>query len=309
MTKEGTAKPFLRWAGDKSRLLPEIRKQYPKTIKRYVEPFIGGGAVLFDILSSRCPEEVCINDANKELAHIYSTVRDYPEELIRRLGKLEEEFLRLDTDRRKEYYTIRRSRFNELIRVPVLYAGHEMLMEKASLMVFLNRTCFNGLWRVNKNGGFNVPVGSYKKPVICDGGNIRRVSLALQGVSITGTSYEEMEHVIGKDTFIYLDPPYRPITRTSFTSYHTEAFDDESQIHLREFAGRMAEKGAMVLISNSDPKNTDPEDDFFDTLYYGWNIRRVRIPRLIGAKKESGGGKLRSCSFQIFKPVAICPLF
>lgn len=162
MTKEGTAKPFLRWAGGKSRLLPEIRKQYPKTIKRYVEPFIGGGAVLFDILSSRCPEEVCINDANKELAHIYSTVRDYPEELIRRLGKLEEEFLRLDTDRRKEYYTIRRSRFNELIRVPVLYAGHEMLMEKASLMVFLNRTCFNGLWRVNKNGGFNVPVGSYK---------------------------------------------------------------------------------------------------------------------------------------------------
>lgn len=164
-----------------------------------------------------------------------------------------------------------------------------MLMEKASLMVFLNRTCFNGLWRVNKNGGFNVPVGSYKKPVICDGGNIRRVSAVLGNVYITGTDYEKTEQFIEKDTFVYLDPPYRPITNTSFTSYHTEAFGDECQVRLREFAGRMSEKGAMVLISNSDPKNTDGEDDFFDTLYRGWNIRRVWVPRLIGSKTESRG--------------------
>lgn len=167
--------------------------------------------------------------------------------------------------------------------------GMKCSWKKASLMVFLNRTCFNGLWRVNKNGRFNVPIGSCKKPVICDRENIRRVSTVLGNVYITGTGYEKTEQFIEKDTFVYLDPPYRPITNTIFTSYHTEAFGDECQVRLREFAGRMSEKGAMVLISNSDPKNTDPEDDFFDTLYHGWNIRRVRIPRLIGAKKESRG--------------------
>lgn len=214
---------------------------------------------------------------------MYTTVRDNPEALINCLDRIEQEFLSLDVDARKEYYGKKRDRFNKLACMP----DTGCFIKKAALMVFLNRTCFNGLWRVNKNGRFNVPIGSCKNPVICDRENIRRVSAALGNVYITSMSYEKTEQFIGKDTFVYLDPPYRPITSTSFTSYHTEAFGDECQVRLREFAGRMAEKGAMVLISNSDPKNTDAEDDFFDTLYRGWNIRRVWAPRLIGSKTES----------------------
>ena len=288
-TEEKLVKPFLKWAGGKSQLLKEIEKYYPFSnngITKYAEPFVGGGAVLFDILSKYDLEEVYISDINAELINTYNIIRDDVDALIEKLCVMQNDFISLDTDNRKALYIENRKRFNEL-----KISGKENInIEKAALMIFLNKTCFNGLFRVNKKGLFNVPMGAYKNPMICNEDNLRAVSEKLQRVTIVCGDYSKSADFIDEKTFVYFDPPYRPLTDTSnFTAYSEDMFNDEKQIELAGFVDKLHEKGVKVVISNSDPKNANAEDNFFDSIYSAHKIKRVEATRMINSKSEARG--------------------
>lgn len=282
-------KPFLKWAGGKGQLLSEIEKYYPfadKKITQYAEPFVGGGAVLFDILSKYNLKEVYISDINAELINTYRIIRDDIDNLIFMLASMQSEFVPMDTVHRKTYYLTKRERFNDL----KVYGNESANIEKAALMIFLNKTCFNGLYRVNRKGLFNVPMGSYKNPLICDKENLKAVSEKLQNVTIVCGDYREATDFIGANTFVYFDPPYRPITDTaSFTAYTENLFNDKEQIELAQFVDEMHRKGAKIVISNSDPKNSNTEDDFFDKIYASHKIKRVEATRMINCNSEARG--------------------
>lgn len=288
-TPSKTVKPFLKWAGGKGQLLKEIEKYYPfknGKITKYAEPFIGGGAVLFDILSKYDLEEVYISDINAELINAYRIIRDDIDELVELLARYQSEYVPFDKEERKSYYMEKRERFNDL-----KVNGDETInIEKAALMIFLNKTCFNGLYRVNKKGLFNVPMGAYKNPMICDESNLRAVSEKLQDVTIVCGDYRKSADFIDKNTFVYFDPPYRPITNTaSFTAYTENLFNDEEQIELARFVDEMDKKGAKIVISNSDPKNSNTDDDFFDNIYSSHKIKRVEATRMINCNSEARG--------------------
>lgn len=282
-------KPFLKWAGGKGQLLREIATYYPfekDGIKKYAEPFVGGGAVLFDILSKYELEEVYISDINAELINAYSRIRDTVDELVRMLYTMQEAFIPMAPDKRKGYYSAKRARFNAL---KISDRGTDSV-EKAALMIFLNKTCFNGLFRVNKKGEFNVPMGAYKNPLICDESNLRALARKLQKVTIVCGDYRRSKDFIDEHTFVYFDPPYRPLTDTaSFTAYTENLFNDDSQKELVRFVDEMHGRGAKLLISNSDPKNFDAEDNFFDDIYSAHNIKRVEATRMINCKGASRG--------------------
>lgn len=279
-----TIKPFIKWAGGKSQLLDIIREKYPKQINKYCEPFVGGGAVLLDILANYSPKEVMINDINPELTNVYTQIRDNVSEVITILAKMQEEFWNRDTDERKKYYLNARTRFNELIRADV------QTVEKTALFIFLNKTCFNGLYRVNSKGLYNVPMGSYKKPPICDEKNLRLVSKLIKNVEINCGDYSQCEEFIDENTFVYIDPPYRPLNETSsFNSYAKAEFGDEQQIELGRFIEKISDKGACIVASNSDPKNTAEDDNFFDEIYHGFVINRIKATRMINSKGSGRG--------------------
>ena len=288
MSTDKCVKPFLKWAGGKGQLIREIEKYYPfgTTVTKYAEPFVGGGAVLFDILNKHKVNEIYISDTNAELINAYKIVRDNIEELIELLQTYQSEYIPLETEDRKEYYMSKRESFNEL----KVNGKEKTNIEKAALMIFLNKTCFNGLYRVNKKGLFNVPMGSYKNPMICDEDNLRRVSCKLQNVTIVCGDYRESRDFIDENTFVYFDPPYRPITDTaSFTAYTENLFNDEEQIELAKFVDEMHKKGAKIVVSNSDPKNSNTEDDFFDNIYKAHKIKRVEATRMINCNSEARG--------------------
>lgn len=286
---EKIVKPFLKWAGGKGQLLTEIEKYYPfenGKITKYAEPFVGGGAVLFDVLSKYNLDAVYISDINAELINTYCIIRDEINELIDMLMVLQNEFVPMSTDDRKAYYMAKRERFNDL----KLTGSDNIYIEKAALMIFLNKTCFNGLYRVNKKGLFNVPMGSYRNPLICDEENLRAASEKLQNVTIVCGDYRLSSDFIDENTFVYFDPPYRPITETAnFTVYTENLFNDEEQIELAKFVDAMHCKGAKVVVSNSDPKNSNTEDDFFDKIYSSHNINRVEATRMINCNSDARG--------------------
>lgn len=279
--KYKTVKPFVKWAGGKSQLLNDIRAKYPEKIDKYCEPFVGGGAVLLDVLANCRPKEVLINDINAELANTYSQIKNSVDELIEMLSEMQETFWAKNDNDRKVMYLAKRERFNDL----KVNGDEQINLEKAALFIFLNKTCFNGLYRVNRKGLFNVPIGSYKKPPICDAENLRLISGLLKNVQIKCGDYSKCADFIDENTFVYIDPPYRPLTATaSFTSYSENEFGDKQQIELGKFVDEISAKGAKVLISNSDPKNSDESDSFFDDLYSSYTIVRVSAKRMINSK-------------------------
>ena len=231
-------------------------------------------------------KEVYISDINAELINTYRIIRDDVDDLIKMLLAMQNDFIPLDTDNRKAYYMQKRERFNDL----KVNGNENINIEKAALMIFLNKTCFNGLFRVNKKGLFNVPMGAYKNPMICDEKNLRAVSNKLQRVTIVCGDYRESSDFIDKNTFVYFDPPYRPITDTaSFTAYTENLFNDDAQIELAQFVDEMNKKGAKIVISNSDPKNSNTDDDFFDNIYSAHRIKRVEATRMINCNSEARG--------------------
>ena len=269
-TEQGNARPFVKWAGGKGQLLDILKANLPVgmgyTISRYAEPFVGGGALLFALLNEYTFEEVYINDNNKELINVFKVIKSDCEELICKLEILQEEYKNLDAEQQQIYYYNKRDKFNDI------ELNEETSLEKASLFIFINKTCFNGLYRVNKAGKFNVPAGKYKNPLICDKDNLRNIASKIQNVVMRSCDYHDVVNFADEKTLVYFDPPYRPLNATSaFTSYTENQFDDSDQIELAELFKKLDKKGVKVMLSNSDPHNTDFEDNFFDDLFAGYN--------------------------------------
>jgi DNA adenine methylase len=285
---ERIAKPFLKWAGGKTQLITEIEKSLPYEITKskftYIEPFVGSGAVLFWMISNFPQlEKAVINDINSDLINTYKSIASKPNELISILKALQYEFHMLENkpEEKKEHYYQKRELFN---------SRKEEKSGQAALFIFLNRTCFNGLYRVNKNNGYNVPMGSYKKPTICDDKNILSVSKALQKVEILCGDYEATLNEATNNSFFYFDPPYKPLSNTSsFNSYAKDEFNDEEQIRLRNFCSKLEKQGHKWMLSNSDVKGKCLNDNFFDEIYAEFSISRVRARRTINANPEKRG--------------------
>lgn len=284
---EKSAKPFIKWVGGKTQLLDEVRKSLPSNLKdmkdvTYVEPFVGGGAVLFWILQEYPNiSRAIINDINAELICTYRAIRNNVDDLILQLSSIQSEYIALDTDARKDYYLEKRALFN---------SRNISEVETAALFIFLNRTCFNGLYRVNSKGAFNVPHGKYANPKICDEQTLRADSALLQRVEILCGDFEQTGAYKGQNTIFYFDPPYRPLTETSaFTSYAKDGFDDNEQRRLGRFIEDIANNGSCFVASNSDPKNVNPDENFFDSLYHKFTIKRVSAARMINSKSDGRG--------------------
>jgi len=265
-------KPFVKWVGGKRQLLKQFRKMdlYPPhdfdpIHNTYYEPFAGGGAVFFDLL----PKKAVLSDLNKELVVTYNVIKNNIDELITSLKKHRYE---------KEYFLkVRAKNMNKLSD-----------LEIASRFIFLNRTCFNGMYRVNSKGQFNVPFGKYNNPTICDEDNLRKVSKALQDVKINVEDYKKVLNKVQKGDFIYFDPPYYPVSKTaSFTSYTKEGFLDKEQIELRNTFLELHKRGCFVMLSNSDTP-------FINKIYKeieneGVKINKVRAGRAINSNGSKRG--------------------
>lgn len=282
------AKPFLKWAGGKKQLLMEFDYRLPShiketgTIKRYVEPFVGGGAMFFFLKKHYTLDESILLDINRELVMAYQVIKNDHKNLTEMLKDIEESHLKMDEEGRKiNYYKIRKE-YNSEIHSADLENYSDQWIEITSNLIFMNKTCYNGLFRQNKMGEFNVPFGLYKNPRICDETNIERVNNALKDTEILCADFTVSESYINEKTFVYLDPPYRPLNKTSnFTNYSKDGFNDFDQSKLASFFKKMDNTGAYLMLSNSDPKNENSKDEFFDNLYYEYNIDRVTAKRNI----------------------------
>lgn len=286
--KKTNAKPFIKWVGGKGQLISQLEALLPIDFAErgsvtYIEPFVGGGAMLFYMLQKyKNIKSAVINDINSDLTLCYQVVRDNPTELIKSLTAIQSEFYALQTEeKRKLFFLQQRALFNtkSLNRI-----------DNSALFFFLNRTCFNGLYRVNKAGKFNVPFGKYLTPTICDTATIYADSKLLQNVEIMTGDFEQTFAKIERNTFFYLDPPYRPLSRTSsFNDYTKEDFNDEAQIRLKLFCDRLNEKGIDFMLSNSDCFGKDGKDRFFDDLFIDYKIERVWASRNINAVASKRG--------------------
>lgn len=290
------AKPFLKWAGGKGQLLEDLNKRLPskilkeEKIDRYIEPFVGGGAFFFFLKSNYFIKEAILIDINKELIVGYKVVQNDVEKLISRLEKIESKFLKLSQEDRKDFFYNVRKKYNDQKKLFNYEKYGSSWIERAAYLIFLNKTCFNGLFRVNSKGEFNVPFGKYKNPTICDTLNLLEANKALKNTKIICADFEESKKYVEKNTFLYLDPPYRPLNSTSyFTSYSENGFDEKDQLRLAQFFRDVDKMGAFLMLSNSDPKVVDEKDNFFDKLYSGFNIERVNAKRTINRDSTKRG--------------------
>lgn len=285
------AKPFLKWAGGKGQLLSQLEEHLPADLHKqaftYIEPFVGGGAMLFYMLR-KFPNitHAVINDINSHLVTAYRVIKEQPDELIRRLSGLEHEYFMLpDEEAKKEYFLNVRTIFNDSPLDDV---------DRTKYLIFLNRTCFNGLYRVNAKGKFNVPFGRYLHPTICNSETIKADSEVLNrsNVTILNGDFERTIDEMGDGlNFVYFDPPYRPLNATSsFNSYAKEDFNDDEQIRLRDFCVRINERtNVRWMLSNADCSAKNPEDTFFEDIYADFHIHRVYASRAINANPNKRG--------------------
>ena len=289
------AKPFLKWAGGKGQLLPRFKELYPqqiieKKIKNYYEPFLGSGAVFFDIAQHYEIENAFLYDINEELVLTYKVVQRDISKLIDFLYRYQRNYLNLNKKKREEYFYEQRTNYN-LQRFNTDYDKYsEQWIARAAQLIFLNKTCFNGLYRVNSKGEFNAPAGDYSNPTICDEYNLLAVSKILELANIKRADYRQIKSDIKDNSFLYFDPPYRPISKTSnFNSYSKQEFNDTEQIELGKLFTALSKKNIFLMLSNSDPKNIDPTDNFFDDLYKGFNIYRIPAKRMINSVASKRG--------------------
>ncbi len=290
-----SARPFLKWAGGKTQLLNEFNKRLPRELKKgkitkYVEPFIGGGAVFF-YLNQRFSFEHCyICDINEELILTYRTIKRSVQKLISELGRIESDYLATDEENRELFYYQIRDSFNQKLPEINFSKYDSEWVERAAQIIFLNRTCYNGLFRVNRKGEFNVPFGKYRNPEILNEKNLVDVSVLLKKTQILLGDFTQCRKFVDENTFIYFDPPYRPLNDTSsFTSYSKDGFFEKDQVRLAEFFKELDGKGAKIMLSNSDPRNEDPKDSFFDDLFAEYFIERVPAKRIINCNGSRRG--------------------
>jgi DNA adenine methylase len=286
-----TAKPFLKWVGGKTQLLAQFEQLLPSPlrsglVKHYFEPFLGGGAMLFDLLSRFGPIEVDASDLNPDLINCYRAIQSDVDALIERLSPMSERYLAARPNQRRTLFYRVRDEFN------ATPASGQVSVDRAAQLLFLNKTCFNGLYRVNRQGRFNTPSGVWKQtnPRILDAENLRAVSAALQTVRLECGAYSEIESRVAPGDFVYFDPPYRPLTSTAqFESYTAGGFGDDQQRELAACFTRLARRGVLVMLSNSDPRSSNPDDDFFDELYRDFTIHRVQATRMVNARATGRG--------------------
>lgn len=290
-TSSNPPQPFLKWVGGKRQLLPAIDAALPSDFssryETYLEPFLGGGSVLLHILSQHQPKNVVVGDMNQRLIQTYVTVRDELDALVAELDGLETAYKRLPGLNEKQgFYLEQRQRYND-------FADSASPVEVSALFIFLNKTGFNGLYRVNKSGKFNTPFGKHENPTIASVSNLTAVSELIQDVTFYTGKYQDVEQYVAPRSFMYVDPPYRPLSSTSaFTHYTSAPFNDTHQIGLSSFLRRVhEEKGVDFMLSNSDPTNSDPEDLFFDELYDWARVERVKATRRIN-RDGAGRGKI-----------------
>lgn len=289
------AKPFLKWAGGKTQLLEQFTKYFPTelkngSLKNYYEPFLGGGAVFFFIAQNYSIKKAYLSDVNEDLVLTFSVVQQNIFELIDELATLRAEYIKKNEQQREKYYYKIRELYN-LERVETNFNKYNNdWIPRAAKLIFLNKTCFNGLFRLNRKGEFNVPFGRYKNPRILDEENLANANRVLQIAEIFLTDFENIKNKIRDDFFIYFDPPYRPISATaSFTSYSKYDFTEDDQKRLAKFYSELGVNGNKLMLSNSDPKNENPQDTFFDKLYDKFNITRVRANRMINCNGNKRG--------------------
>jgi DNA adenine methylase len=289
-------KPFLKWAGGKAQLLPELEKRLPrdiitnKIIERYIEPFLGGGAMLFFLKRRYQVKKSFLFDKNRELIMTYEVIKEDHEKLVNLLSEIEDDHLEKPEDIRKRNYYKIREMYNRQMKDFDYRQYNEEWIERAGYLIFLNKTCFNGLFRQNDKGEFNVPFGRYENPKIYDEENLMEVHRALKDAHLFYGDFTDSNDYIKKKSFVYLDPPYRPISNTShFTHYSKEGFTDKDQQKLADFFMKMNGREAYLMLSNSDPKNKDPQDEFFDTLYKEYVIERIPAKRNINSDASKRG--------------------
>lgn len=258
------AKPVIKWAGGKYRLSTTIIQESQSFIDwdsfdRYVEPFVGGGGMFFAVCNQFQFKEKVISDVNADLINLYRQLRDQSEALLKQLTAIEAEFNALDSDEmREQFYYMLREEFNRRI------LQHDLSAEQAALFVALNKLGFNGLYRVNSSGFFNVPFGKKKTIKLIDRQNLKKVSELLQNTEILLGDFAETLHFADDKTLFYFDSPYRPLSNTAtFTAYAKENFNDDEQIRLAQFCSQIHAQKAKFILSNSDPKNTQKDDCFF----------------------------------------------
>lgn len=260
---------FVKWAGGKGQLLEQFKPLFPKKFNRYLEPFVGSGAVFFYIIQKFKPKEIIISDVNEELINTYEIVKTDVERLIIELKQHKEYHM---AEGKKYYLTIRATNPNDL---PTL--------ERAARFIYLNKTCFNGLYRVNSKGKFNVPMGAYKNPDIVQEDKLRLVSKLLKNVTIKVMSFEKVLNFAKKGDFIYFDPPYYPLkNKKSFTTYTKDSFMEKEQESLSNVFKKLDKKGCSVMLSNSDTK-------FIKDLYPNYNIHLVQATRMINCNGSKRG--------------------
>ena len=268
-------RPFVKWVGGKSRLIPRFNAQslLPENFNTYYEPFLGGGAMFFHL----APSYATLNDVNPRLISVYEVIRDQTDSLIDVLTVLEKKYRAIPTESRKDFFLDIRKRFNARNSLPI---------EQASYLLFLNKTAFNGMYRENSRGEYNVPFGSYVQPKICDEDNIRQTANLLSKVNLLSGSYEDAVRDAGYGDYVYLDPPYHPLNATSsFTSYSQDGFTVKDQENLRKVFGELDKRGAKVMMSNSDTP-------FIRDLYSDFRQEKVSAGRSINSKGLQRGNIL-----------------
>jgi len=261
-------RPFLKWAGGKTQLLPQFERLYPspESFSRYLEPFVGSAAVYLHVRRLFAPREVVLADGNEDLINVYRAVQDDVEGVIRRLA-------RHRSAHSEAHYYQTRARKPAALSAPT----------RAARTIYLNKTCFNGLYRVNSRGEFNVPMGRYRNPSILDAENLRAAALALDGVELRIAHFRETLEYARRGDFVYFDPPYQPLTRTSaFTAYTRDTFTPADQEELAQIFRRLSERGCRVMLSNSD-------SPLIHRLYQGFDLRRVDARRAINSKGDRRG--------------------
>ena len=286
------ATPFLKWAGGKRQLMSELLSRFPIDINEfdyYVEPFLGGGSVMIEVLNNGFEGKIIAGDINSDIISCYRVIKYSIEELLIELAKLTKE-LPEDLESRKPYYYSLRKEWNSGVNVLEEHSNYQKI-RRAALTITLNKTCYNGLFRLNSKGEFNVPMGGTKKLNVYHENNLRKLSFLFQNVEfVVGDFSEISKHIpVGKKSFYYFDPPYRRLKKTSsLTMYNADPFGDEQQIRLRDYINQLVQLGCDFLLSNSDPKNYS-DDDFFDDAYQNYIIDRVPARRSINSKGTGRG--------------------
>lgn len=294
-------KPFLKWAGGKRKLLPTLHNNFPNKlvnneIDTYIEPFLGGGSVALSILEKYNIKNIILNDMNHSLITTYVVVQNKVDELITELLKIENNYLLLEEEERKEYFYTQRKEFNFIKNKNVQVTSDNLesisleTIQLASLFIFLNKTCFNGLYRENLKGEFNVPHGRYKNPLIADTETLYIVSHAIKKATFLSGDFEKLTPFINNHSFLYMDPPYRPLNASDkkFNGYSKESFDDSDQKRLALWCREIDELGGLFLQSNSNPKNYDSNDTFFENLYDSFSIQNdISAARVISSKAST----------------------